>query len=67
MDALLSLEAAQAKVLAAIGTPVAETVSIDAAVGRVTAAAAQALVDLPPFASSAMDGFAVPPPTPPVR
>ncbi len=59
MDALLSLEAAQAKVLAAVAPPVAETVSIDEAAGRVTAEPVQSLVDLPPFASSAMDGFAV--------
>ena len=59
MDALLSLEDAQAKVLAAVAAPVAETVPIDAAAGRVTAEPTQSFVDLPPFASSAMDGFAV--------
>ncbi len=59
MQALLSLEAAQAKVLDAVAPPVAETVPIDVAAGRVTAEPVQALVDLPPFASSAMDGFAV--------
>ena len=59
MEALLSLEDAQAKVLGAVAPPVAETVSIDAAAGRVTVEPAQSLVDLPPFASSAMDGFAV--------
>jgi len=59
VDALLSLEDAQAKVLAAVAAPVAETVPIDAAAGRVTAEPTQSFVDLPPFASSAMDGFAV--------
>ena len=37
----------------------AENVSIAAAAGRVTAEDVRARVDLPPFASSAMDGFAV--------
>jgi molybdopterin molybdotransferase len=36
-----------------------ETVSVQQAAGRVTAAPPQALVDLPPLPSSAMDGFAV--------
>ena len=36
-----------------------EAVSVQQAAGRVTAEPAQALVDLPPFPSSAMDGFAV--------
>ncbi len=36
-----------------------ETVPIGAAIGRVLGADAHALVDLPPFDSSAMDGFAV--------
>jgi molybdopterin molybdotransferase len=37
----------------------AESVPITAAAGRVAAEEARARVDLPPFASSAMDGFAV--------
>ena len=36
-----------------------ESVAVAAAAGRVLAAPAVAVVDLPPFASSAMDGFAV--------
>ena len=36
-----------------------EAVLLDVAAGRVLAEAAQAVVDLPPFRSSAMDGFAV--------
>jgi molybdopterin molybdotransferase len=36
-----------------------ESVPLDAAAGRVLAADALATVDLPPFASSAMDGYAV--------
>ena len=59
MSDLLSLADAQARVLAFVRPPVAETVPLEAAAGRVTAAAAAALVDLPPFPSSAMDGFAV--------
>jgi molybdopterin molybdotransferase len=37
----------------------AESVAVGAAAGRVTAEPARAVVDLPPFASSAMDGYAV--------
>jgi molybdopterin molybdotransferase len=37
----------------------AETVPLDTALGRVLFATADALVDLPPFDSSAMDGFAL--------
>ena len=37
----------------------AERVPLAAAAGRVTAAPASSVVDLPPFASSAMDGYAV--------
>ena len=37
----------------------AERVALGAAAGRVTAEDARAAVDLPPFASSAMDGYAV--------
>src|SRR6266404_1628768 len=51
VGALLTVE--QAHVLAS------EAVSVQQAAGRVTAEAAPALVDLPPFRSSAMDGFAV--------
>jgi len=37
----------------------AEQVRLEAAAGRVLAEAARAAVDLPPFASPAMDGYAV--------
>ena len=56
---LLTLEQAQALVLSRTGALQAEAVPLQAAAGRVTARAAEALVDLPPFQSSAMDGFAV--------
>jgi len=59
VPAPLSLEEAQARVLAHAHGLSSETVRIEDAAGRVTAAAAAARVDLPPFASSAMDGFAV--------
>src|SRR5207244_2762085 len=48
-----------AHVLAHVRPLAAETVPLREAAGRVTAAAAEAVVDLPPFASSAMDGYAV--------
>ena len=59
MGALLTLEQAQALVLARALTLATEHVSVWEAAGRVTAEPAQALVDLPSFPSSAMDGFAV--------
>jgi molybdopterin molybdotransferase len=57
--ALLTLEQAQALVLARAQVLGAEHVSVWEAMGRVTAEPVRALVDLPPFPSSAMDGFAV--------
>jgi molybdopterin molybdotransferase len=57
--ALLTLEEAQARVLAYAAPLEVETVSIADARGRVTAEPALAAVDLPPFPSSAMDGYAV--------
>jgi molybdopterin molybdotransferase len=59
VGALLTLEQAQALVLARAHVLASEAVSVHQAAGRVTAEPAQALVDLPPFRSSAMDGFAV--------
>jgi molybdopterin molybdotransferase len=59
VTALLTLEEAQARVLAHVRPLPAETVPLREAAGRVTAAAVEAVVDLPPFASSAMDGYAV--------
>src|SRR5579862_1812321 len=56
---LLTLEQAQERVLARARPLPAELVSIGQAGGRVVAEDVRAQVDLPPFASSAMDGFAV--------
>lgn len=59
MRALLTVEDAQARILANCAPLVPETVALEAAAGRVTAQPALATVDLPPFPSSAMDGFAL--------
>jgi molybdopterin molybdotransferase len=59
VGALLTLEQAQALVLARAHVRPSEAVRVQEAAGRVTAEPAHALVDLPPFRSSAMDGFAV--------
>jgi molybdopterin molybdotransferase len=59
MAELLSLEEALKRVLERVSPLEPETVPLAAAAGRVLAEAAAAAVDLPPFASSAMDGFAV--------
>lgn len=59
VGALLTMQEAQARVLERVRTLAAESVPLGAAAGRVTAAPARAVVDLPPFASSAMDGYAV--------
>jgi molybdopterin molybdotransferase len=56
---LRSLEEAQVLVLERVERLPAESVPIEAAAGRVLAEDAAARVDLPPFASSAMDGYAV--------
>jgi molybdopterin molybdotransferase len=56
---LLSIEEAQELVLARVEPLPVETVSVEGAVGRVLAEAASSTVDLPPFDSSAMDGFAL--------
>jgi molybdopterin molybdotransferase len=56
---LLAVDEAQAQVLARCAPLDAEVIRVDTAAGRVTAASAYAVVDLPPFPSSAMDGFAV--------
>jgi molybdopterin molybdotransferase len=59
MAELLSLEEALARILERV-TPLGPgAVPLRAAAGRVLAEDALALVDLPPFPSSAMDGFAV--------
>jgi molybdopterin molybdotransferase len=56
---LLTLEEAQHLVLERAVPLPAEPVPLEWAAGRVLADAARAVVDLPPFPSSAMDGFAV--------
>ena len=55
----ISISEALARVLARAGPLPAEPVAVPEAAGRVLAEPARALVDLPPFRSSAMDGFAV--------
>lgn len=59
MPGLLSIEEARARVLAAARPLPAERVPLADAAGRVLAEDVQARVDLPPFASSAMDGYAL--------
>jgi molybdopterin molybdotransferase len=59
MAGLLSVNEALEAVLARAEPLPAERVPLAEATGRVLAEAARALVDLPPFPSSAMDGFAV--------
>ena len=59
MAELLSLEEALARILERVTPLGPEAVPLQAAAGRVLAEDALALVDLPPFPSSAMDGFAV--------
>lgn len=59
MAELLTLEEAQRLVLERVEALPAERVPLDQAAGRVLSEAARAVVDLPPFPSSAMDGFAV--------
>jgi molybdopterin molybdotransferase len=59
MPDLLTYTDAQALVLARAKPGAGDEVSVWDAAGRVTLAPVRALVDLPPFASSAMDGFAV--------
>ena len=56
---LLSIEEAQQLVLERVVRLPEETAPVEAAVGRVLAEPATAAIDLPPFVSSAMDGFAL--------
>jgi molybdopterin molybdotransferase len=56
---LLTLDEALERILARTRLLPEETVSVPDAAGRVLRRPATAVVDLPPFASSAMDGFAV--------
>jgi molybdopterin molybdotransferase len=53
------MEEAQRLVLERVRPLAGERVTLEAAAGRILAEPAPALVDLPPFASSAMDGFAL--------
>jgi molybdopterin molybdotransferase len=58
--ALLPVEEAQARLMAAVSGPVgAESLPLDQAQGRFLAADLPALRTQPPFAASAMDGYAV--------
>ena len=59
MADLLTIEEAQRLVLERVRPLGAETVPLEDADGRVLAETARASVDLPPFPSSAMDGFAL--------
>jgi molybdopterin molybdotransferase len=56
---LLTIDEAQRLILERVRPLPTERVPIEQAAGRVLAAPAVAVVDLPPFPSSAMDGFAV--------
>jgi len=56
---LISIDEALRLVLARVEPLPAEIVRLEAAAGRVLAEGAAATVDLPPFDSSAMDGFAL--------
>jgi molybdopterin molybdotransferase len=59
VSGLLTVEQAQALVLARAQALPGERVLLSAAAGHVTASDVAAAVDLPPFDSSAMDGYAV--------
>jgi molybdopterin molybdotransferase len=56
---LLSIEEAQELVLSRVERLPLETVAVGEAAGRILGEAGRAAVDLPPFDSSAMDGFAL--------
>src|ERR671933_334628 len=59
MAGLVTVEEAQRLVLEWVAPLDSEAVPLELAAGRVLAEDARAAVDLPPFPSSAMDGFAV--------
>ncbi|HEV8099673.1 MAG TPA: gephyrin-like molybdotransferase Glp [Gaiellaceae bacterium] len=59
MEAILSLSEAQALVLGRVRPLAAETLPLAEAAGRFLAEPARAVVDLPPFRNSAMDGYAL--------
>ena len=56
---MLSVEEARARMLAGVSPGPPETVSLEAAIGRVLAEAVTAVRDQPPYDASAMDGWAV--------
>ena len=59
MADLLTIDEAQRLILEHARLLPAETVELEDAAGRVLAEPARAQIDLPPFPSSAMDGYAV--------
>jgi molybdopterin molybdotransferase len=59
VDDLLTIDEARSRVLERAQPLATERVPLAEGAGRVLALDARALVDLPPFASSAMDGYAV--------
>ncbi len=59
MTGLLNVDVAREKILAGLPTLPNETVNLPDALGRVLASDIIADVDLPPFANSSMDGYAV--------
>ena len=60
MSGLITVEQALARVLASAGTPLGEEwVALEEACGRVLARNLDALRSQPPFANSAMDGYAI--------
>ena len=59
VEEILSLPEAQALILGRARPLAAETLSLAEAAGRFLAEPARALVDLPPFRNSAMDGYAL--------
>ena len=61
MPPLLPVETAREMVLAAVGPLGSEDVPLESARGRILAEEVTSPADVPPFDSSAMDGFAVPP------
>src|SRR5258706_566161 len=56
---LISVDEARDRILAAVAPLPREEVAMDAALGRVLAEDVTAGLDLPPFRSSAMDGYAL--------
>ncbi len=59
VSGLIRMEEAQTAILERVRPLEGEPVALENAAARVLAAAVESAVDLPPFASSAMDGFAV--------